>query len=235
MNTYARAPRAEADGRDRRVRGGVLRWLGPAGVRTGIVSAATDYRQRVCVARHPNRRDPRSADQHRGLETSYEFQLTYTRCRECEDIVYEILLPSGRLLGSFQTQSVSLDLNSAGVTLKPGFYEYSLSATGMGDSAKARWQGFEPPEEVPQPLTSTTSPGLATGAEENTAHSTVTPNPIGLANQISPSPKATSLTNAQKLAKALRACRHQPRKRRARCVRLAHRRHGAAGTKSRER
>jgi hypothetical protein len=46
-------------------------------------------------------------------------------------------------------------------------------------------------------------------------------------------PPAKPLTRAQKLARALRACSHQPRRRRATCRRRAHRRYGAAAVRFR--
>ncbi|MFI5005659.1 MAG: hypothetical protein ACHQE6_11670 [Solirubrobacterales bacterium] len=104
-----------------------------------------------------------------GQSTLYAFQLTYTRCHLCEDLepTYLITLPIGLLLGSFQDQSVSLDLNSAGVTLKPGFYEYSLIATSLeGDKAEAPWQSFEPPLGVLDPPGLTVTPGPVSNEPE---------------------------------------------------------------------
>jgi hypothetical protein len=172
-----------------------------------------------------------------GLETSYEFRLTYTRCRECEDIVYRIPLPSGLLLGSFETQSVSLDLNSARVTLKPGFYEYSLSATSTGGSTEARWQAFEPPEDMLQAVTTTTSPGsqLTTEPVPNIGNSTIAPGATGPAKTVTPPPRARTLTNAQKLAKALKLCAKKPTKRRATCKKQAHKKYGTTALKAKKR
>jgi hypothetical protein len=94
-----------------------------------------------------------------GLPTFYQFHLTHSSCRACEDIAYEIPLPFGLLLGSFQSQSVSLDLNAAGVTLGPGFYEYSLSAINEAGETEAQGGSFEPPEPVAQPQGSQVTPG----------------------------------------------------------------------------
>ena len=56
-----------------------------------------------------------------GLETSYQFKLETVGCSAhgagCELAPHPVALPSGTLLGSFVGQDVSLDLNSAGVTL----------------------------------------------------------------------------------------------------------------------
>jgi hypothetical protein len=104
-----------------------------------------------------------------GLSTLYQFQLAYTRCRECMSPTYNIPLPSGLLLGSFLDQTVSLDLNSAGVTLKPGFYEYSLNASSTGGTTAVHGGSFEPPEEVVQPLNITLPSGPASTARQQSA------------------------------------------------------------------
>jgi hypothetical protein len=165
-----------------------------------------------------------------GLSTLYQFQLTYTRCRECLSPTYNIPLPSGLLLGSFLDQSVSLDLNSAGVTLKQGFYEYSLSATSTGGATTVRGGSFEPPEDVVQPLNNTPSPGPqpTTGPAQSTGQSPVAPAANDSAeNPGTPSPNATDLTNGRKLAKALKACAKKPKKQRASCKKQAHKKYGA--------
>ena len=172
-----------------------------------------------------------------GLETSYEFQLTYTRCRECMSPTYNIPLPSGLLLGSLETQSVSVDLNSVGVTVKPGYYEYSLTATSTGGSTEAHGGTFEPPDEVLQPLNNTTSPPgshSTTGPAQNTGQSTITPAVIAPANTVTPRPKTRTLTNVQKLAKALKLCAKKPKKERASCRKQAHKKYGKTATKAKK-
>jgi hypothetical protein len=70
-----------------------------------------------------------------GLETTYEFYLQERAlCLEatppCEVPEYQPLaLPAGKLLGSFVSQSVSIDVNSAGVTLCPSGDSYWVTAT----------------------------------------------------------------------------------------------------------
>ena len=174
-----------------------------------------------------------------GLATLYQFQLTYTRCRECMSPTYNIPLPSGLLLGSFETQSVSLDLNSAGVTLKPGFYEYSLSATSTGGTTAAHGGWFEPPEEVVQPLGNAGPSTLSGGGQSGTSSapsgsggSSSTPNVNAPGLQIAKTTTLKSLTNAQKLAKALKACAKKPKSRRAACRRQAHKKYGKTATKA---
>jgi hypothetical protein len=177
-----------------------------------------------------------------GLSTMYEFRMTYTRCRECMSPTYNIPLPSGLLLGSFQDQSVSVDLNSVGVTLKPGFYEYSLSATSTGGSTEAPGGSFEPPGGVFEPLSTTTS--TSSGAGQPAGINTNTGNqPAGSGG--SPAPGVTPLgpqivclcnctrgchgkkvgprhlTRTQKRSKALKACAKKPKKQRPSCKRQA--------------
>jgi hypothetical protein len=77
-----------------------------------------------------------------GLETSYEFHLVeHWPCEDmtprCFPPVRYIPLPSGKLLGSFVTQSVSLDLGSAGVSLEGhDAYEYWVSASNAAGTAQ---------------------------------------------------------------------------------------------------
>jgi hypothetical protein len=89
-----------------------------------------------------------------GMATVYEFQLWSSPCSKhgagCE-LLIDIPLPSGLLLGSFVDQSVSLDLNSAGVTLGGGEYGYSVTATNVAGSAEGHWQTFEAPAGVLDP------------------------------------------------------------------------------------
>ena len=94
-----------------------------------------------------------------GLETTYQFKMWASPCSAhgtgCEVLV-DVPLPSGKLLGSYLDQSVSLDLNSAGVTLIPGGeYGYSLTATSTAGSVEGKWQNFTAPENTVVPLKST--------------------------------------------------------------------------------
>lgn len=81
----------------------------------------------------------------KGLKTTYRFRLE-SGClwpRECAVIeVYP--LPSGELPASNEVQSVSLDLNKAGVTLKPSTeYAYSVEATNAAKTAKGLEKRFK--------------------------------------------------------------------------------------------
>jgi hypothetical protein len=89
-----------------------------------------------------------------GLPATYQFDLWSSPCSKhgsgCE-LMREIHLPSGLLLGSFVDQSVSLDLNSVGVTLGEGEYGYSVTATSTAGSTHGSWQVFEAPPGVLDP------------------------------------------------------------------------------------
>jgi hypothetical protein len=131
-----------------------------------------------------------------GLATTYEFLMWWTRCALCEGIaIFKIDLPSGLLLGSFQDQSVSLDLNSAGVTLQHGAgYGYSLIATSKGGSTEAQWQTFETPPGVLDPPGPTVSPGpvsnepeVPLGGGQHTTSGTPSPTPVGAGSPNVPS------------------------------------------------
>jgi hypothetical protein len=95
-----------------------------------------------------------------GQETEYGFQLSLSPCSKkgagCEVIV-EVRLPCcGSLYGSFVPQTVSLDLNSAGVVLGEG--EYSFGVTAWNEAGKTSASGgvFEAAEEPKvEPLSST--------------------------------------------------------------------------------
>jgi hypothetical protein len=173
-----------------------------------------------------------------GLETSYQFRLE-SGClppQACPEItVYP--LPSGKLLGSFVDQSVSLELNSAGVTLAPGTeYAYAVTATNADGSATGHEQRFTTPQNGVQPLPTTPSPGPqpGTGAAQNTGQPAVTSETSGPADEV-PSPKTRVPTNAQKLAKVLKLCAKKPKKQRASCKKYAHRTYRATASKVNER
>ena len=174
-----------------------------------------------------------------GLETSYQFRLE-SGClwpRMCLAItVYP--LPSGKLLGSFVDQSVSLDLNSAGVTLGPGVgYAYSVTATNAAGSVTGHEQRFTTPQDGVQAVTTTPSPGPqpGTGPAQNRGQDTATSETIGSVNEVTPLSKTRVLTNAQKLAKALQLCAKKPKKQRASCSKQAHKKYGTTALKAKKR
>lgn len=107
-----------------------------------------------------------------GQEFTYGFNLGSSPCSVpqpgCEE------LPSGKLLGSFVTQNVSLDLNSAGVTLTPSqVYGYSVTLGGALGAWQSPWQQFlTPPSNEPEGV-----PALATNAGAPTTPPLVAPGP----------------------------------------------------------
>lgn len=185
-----------------------------------------------------------------GLETSYQFHL-WAVCggKGACQVVVNYPLPSGNLLGSFVDQSVSLDLNAAGVTLQPGGqYFYSVTATSAGGTAGTsegggRW--FVTPELVVQPLNTTTSaqPGVGQspspsggddlassgGSSSSSTPGLQSPGP-GLGKTI----KLEPLTNAEKLTKALKQCKKEPKRKRNTCEKQAHQKYALVAQKSKK-
>jgi hypothetical protein len=115
-----------------------------------------------------------------GLPATYQFDLWSSPCSQhgsgCE-LIREIHLPSGLLLGSFLDQSVSLDLNGVGVTLGEGEYGYSVTATSTAGSTQGPWQIFEappgvidPPSPVAVPQSGGGQPGIS-GSDDQSVNS----------------------------------------------------------------
>jgi hypothetical protein len=180
-----------------------------------------------------------------GLETSYQFRLS-SICGgrgACLVVINYPLPTNGVLLGSFVGQSVSLDLNRAGVTLQPGgTYFYSVSATSAAGTTEGPTQRFTTPEDTVQPLSTstTTSPpsgasqpvGANNGGQPTGTGGSPAPGVAPLGPQIvclcncargchgkKVSPK--HLTRTQKLANALKACKRKPKSKRAVCAKQA--------------
>jgi hypothetical protein len=177
-----------------------------------------------------------------GSSTSYEFQMWSSPCSKkgdgCE-LLIDVPLPTGLLLGSFVPQSVSLDLNSVGVTLGGGEYGFSVLATNKAGSTNAGGGVFEaPPPTVVQPL-STIPPlygaGPPAGSSANSgdqpagsgsSSSSSTPGvqpPGGLGKTT----KLEPFENAQKLSKALKLCTKKPKSQRSSCKRQAEKKYSA--------
>ncbi|HEY2201645.1 MAG TPA: hypothetical protein VGH56_07135, partial [Solirubrobacteraceae bacterium] len=173
-----------------------------------------------------------------GFETAYEFHLTAPPCPEqCEHLQHVFTLPSGKLLGSFVAQSVSLDLNSAGVSLSAGdSYEYWVTATSTAGTAQGHFQVFTAPFLAPQSVGISTPPttngtshsGSATtptGSDGSSSTTGVTPlgSPVVcLCDCARGCHGKKHLTRAQMLARALKACAKRPKSERASCRKQAH-------------
>jgi hypothetical protein len=176
-----------------------------------------------------------------GLETSYEFHLATPPCPSgCEHLQYIFPLPSGKLLGSSVTQSVSLDLNSAGVTLTPGQrYEYWVTATNAAGTATTLSEektfaatGADQAFTAAAPAQGGQPPSDSAPSGSGGPSSTPNVNAPGL--QIAKTTALKSLTNAQKLAKAVKACKHKPKRKRAICVKQAHKKYSTTASKAKK-
>jgi hypothetical protein len=185
------------------------------------------------------------------LSTSYEFQLWSSPCSHkgagC-DLIINVPLPTGLLLGSFVSQNVSLDLNSAGVTLGGGEYGFSVLATNKAGSTSAFGGIFEAPPGVLDPPSPGTSSLPAAGNQPiepnsdgqpaGSGSTSSSPSPLSapnvtvLGSHMGKTTKPASLTDAQKLAKALKACKKKPAGERAACERQARKKYGTSGKKS---
>jgi hypothetical protein len=179
-----------------------------------------------------------------GLSTSYEFGMWSSCAHERCEYIREIPLPSGLLLGSFQDQNVSLDLNTAGVTLNYGAeYGWGITATSAAGHTSMSGGVFEPPPpSMVEPLSTPTSPPSGPGQPAG-SNSGEEPSGSGGSSSSStpavqpPDPlvaktiKLDALTNAQKLAKALKGCEKKPKKQRASCKSQAEKKYAARGKK----
>jgi hypothetical protein len=193
-----------------------------------------------------------------GLETTYNFYLQeaplcFKAIPPCERPQYEpIALPAGKLLGSFVGQSVSVELNSAGVSLSPGeHYEYWVTATSAAGTTTGYAQEFIAPEEKAQPLNTTTL--SATNGNNQGTSSTPTGSGGPLAPDVTPlgpqivclcncargchgkkvSPK--HLTRTQKLSKTLKACAKKPKRKRVACQKQAREKYATTASKAKKR
>ena len=178
-----------------------------------------------------------------GLETTYNFYLQesplcFKAVPPCERPQHEpIALPAGKLLGSYVGQSVSVELNSAGVSLSPGeHYEYWVTATSLVGTITGAAREFTATEAgAPQPLNTTPPSGShsSSGPASSGGQGTVTPTGNDSAdNEGTPSPEVTVSMNTQKLAKAVRACKHRSKRQRASCVKQARKRYGKTASKA---
>jgi hypothetical protein len=169
----------------------------------------------------------------KGLETSYQFQLRSPECMppaQCI-IIINYPLPSGTLLGSFVDQSVSLDLNSAGVALRPNWeYFYSIVAKSAAGTTEAQSQTFTTPEDGVQPLNTTGPPTTTNGNNQLEPSGTTSTGSPGVTPAGSPLGKTTAPvapTKSRVLAKALKACAKKPKSKRAACRKQAHKQYRA--------
>jgi hypothetical protein len=126
--------------------------------------------------------------------------------------------------------AVLTEVSAALADLAPGTYHYRLVAIGAGGaesySADSTFTLYAPP---PAPGANPFSPGQSIPAPFPTPallNTPATPPPTETTGTTTTTPK--SLTNAQKLAKALKACARKPRQKRATCEKQARRTYGPA-------
>jgi alpha-tubulin suppressor-like RCC1 family protein len=83
-----------------------------------------------------------------GLATTYQFRLGKGCYPAICDVIVDISLPEGNLSSAQGAQSVSLDLNSVGVSLQPNsMYYYSVVATNSAGEAGGNEGTFRTPPE----------------------------------------------------------------------------------------
>jgi hypothetical protein len=182
-----------------------------------------------------------------GLETTYEFQLLHHLCPPgteplgCKAMIQKVPLPSGRLLGSFVSQSVSLDLNSVGVTLYPDAeYDYRVVVTSAAGKAEGSSQTFVTPEDGVQPFSTSTATSPPSGGNQSGTSSTPagsggsssTPGVTPLVSPLQKTVEPKALTKAQKLSKALKQCKKEQKRKRAACEKQAHQKYVSVAKKS---
>ena len=105
-----------------------------------------------------------------------------------------------------------------------------MIATSVAGSTDGQSQTFEAPSGVFEPLSTTTSPQPAgSGGSSSSPTPDVQSPGTGLGKTI----KLKSLTNAHKLAKALKACEKKPKGKPA-CEKQAHGKYGTAASKAKK-
>jgi hypothetical protein len=177
-----------------------------------------------------------------GLGTTYEFHMWSSCAHEACEYLANIPLPSGSLLGSFVPQNVSVDLASAGVTLRYGAeYGWGITATSAAGHTSVSGGVFEPPPpSMIEPLTTTTSPLSGAGqparsdtnsgdqpAGSGASSSSSTPGVQPPGTGLGKTTKLEPFENAQKLSKALKLCDKKPKKQRPSCNRQAEKKYAA--------
>jgi hypothetical protein len=192
-----------------------------------------------------------------GLETTYEFGLGKGCYPEsCTAISGIPLPPAQSLSGSEGPEAVSLDLNSAGVTLQRNSeYYYWVIATnaagrtvdegGVGDQAgifmtppapgaPSPSQSTAPPEQGTEPHEQTAEPLSSTGGGPQPAGSPVLLSSPPAAIDLSSPPAPTTVAKPEvrvddmKLERALKVCHTKQPKKRAACKAAVRRRYGSA-------
>jgi alpha-tubulin suppressor-like RCC1 family protein len=185
------------------------------------------------------------------IDTNSSYDFTQANCpfefpgdAECDSIRVGEPLPAGLVepqpqyipAGSGE-QSVSLDLASIGATLQPGTtYHYRvITANGGTPTVQGPDQTFTTTSSRARPLGGKEKPPTTSGSGQSGASSTpgsgssspATP----LVSPVVKTGKPEVLTKAQKLAKALKQCRKEPKRERTSCEKQAERKYAGPKTK----
>ena len=183
------------------------------------------------------------------IDTNSSYDFTQADCpfefpgsAECDSISVGEPLPAGLvephpeyIQANSGDQSVRLDLASIGATLQPlTTYHYrAIAANGGGPTAQGPDQTFT----TPGPPQSSKSGGQSTGGDQSADGTgrAACPNNLSstgcaVADLYEPKPH----TRAQKLVKALEQCRKEPKHRRAKCEKQAHKQYGAVAKKRKQ-
>jgi len=130
----------------------------------------------------------------KGMETTYQFKLESGCGIEKPEpghgicmVIAETLVPPAQIPPAYGVQTVSVDLNAAGVTLRPDTeYRYSVQASNSAGST------MQEPEQVFKQTFTTSSTEAASEHQERTSTA-------GLSPQPTQSPSSTSLSHHKKL------------------------------------
>jgi hypothetical protein len=146
-----------------------------------------------------------------------------------ESLANATIVPGGPIAAALQAEPVSVAI----VGLQPGtvYYFQALAANSAG-KAEGPVESFTTPPAPPLENaggTPGTVPGMTTLVGGTTDSDRTTQSLIGKVK-----PKKAS-TTAQKLARALSACKTRPKKQRASCQRKAHKTYGAKSKKAKKR
>jgi alpha-tubulin suppressor-like RCC1 family protein len=160
-------------------------------------------------------------------------------------------LPLGFIQSGSEDRPVSVDLASAGVTLQPGTtYHYRVIVVkSVQTEDTISWQGppiygpdqtFTTPPPSAEPL-GVAGPSTSSGSQSGTSSASVglgwpssIPAVMPLVSTLEKTIKPKIVTDAQKLASALKACKKKPKNKRAACVKQARKAYATVAKKSKK-
>lgn len=157
-----------------------------------------------------------------GLSTTYYFEYSSVTCDELPSCVQRTSV-AGPLNGDTQQEAPAIEVTGLKAETTYSYRIVASNADGTEGGAFVKFTtGSSPGEQNPisEPLTPPEMPSAVVPP------TTKTPDPP---------PTNRPLTNAQRLKKALRTCRHKPKKHRRRCAKLARVKYGLAARKRHQR